>query len=370
MEPKVEGIAENNNILEFTLNNCKVCYANAIRRVIISNIPCVVFETFPYNKNKVDITENTTRYNNEIIKQRLSCIPIHIDIFDKDIEIDDYIVELHVTNDTKTIKYVTTNDFKIKSEKTQKYIKQTSLSEIFPLDKITNQPIDIIRLLPKLNNVSQETIKLTSKLSILTAEDNGSFNVASTCTYSNTPDNMKIKEEWESRKRELLKTNTQESIKNIEKNFYLLDAKRYFIENSYIFKIESESIYNNFRLVDIACSIIINRLYKLLDGLKTNPDLIYQSSDTMDNCYICRLENEDYTIGKIVENSLYSMYFNQKKILSYCGFLKQHPHDNYSIIKIAFVNSITYDDIIVILEECITNDIAVINKIKNYFRLD
>ena len=50
MEPKIENITENNT-LQFTLKNCNVSYANAIRRVIISDIPCVVFETFPY-KNK------------------------------------------------------------------------------------------------------------------------------------------------------------------------------------------------------------------------------------------------------------------------------------------------------------------------------
>ena len=369
MEPKIENLTENNNILQFTLKNCNVSYANAIRRVILSDIPCVVFETFPYDKNKVNITENTTRFNNEIIKQRLSCIPVHINIFNKDIDIDDYTIELDVTNETNSVLYVTTNDFKIKSEQIKKYLKQSSLSEIFPIDKITGQHIDIIRLLPKLNDVSQETIKLTSKLSILTSKENGSFNVASTCCYSNTLDNLKIKDEWESRERELLKTNTIEYVKIKKRDFYLLESKRYFIQNSYDFKIETESVYNNFTLVDIACSILINRLYKQLDNFKVNPDLIYISNDTMDNCYICRLENEDYTIGKLIENNLYNMYFIEKKILSYCGFLKRHPHDNYSIIKIAFINNTSYDDILILLETCINNNIININKIKDYFSL-
>ena len=367
MEPKIENITENNNTLQFTLKNCNVSYANAIRRVIISDIPCVVFETFPYEKNKVNITKNTTRL---IIKQRLSCIPIYIDIFSKDIDIDDYIIELDVTNTSSEIIYVTTNDFRVKSLQSDKYIKQSSLSEIFPLDKLTNDPIDIVRLLPNINNSSQESLKLNAKLSILTAGNNGSFNVVSTCSYGNTIDNLKVKEEWDSRKRELVKTHTNENIKFIERNFYLLDAKRHFIEDSYDFKIETESVYSNFRLVEIACSIIINRLNKLLDTFKTKPELIYLSNDTIDNCYICTLENEDYTIGKILENKLYNLYFNNKKILSYCGFLKRHPHDTFSIIKIGFINSTQYDDVIVILEECINESIIIVNKIKNYFTIE
>ena len=39
--------------------------------ILLSNIPTVVFKTFPYSENKCDITKNTTRFNNEILKQRL-----------------------------------------------------------------------------------------------------------------------------------------------------------------------------------------------------------------------------------------------------------------------------------------------------------
>ena len=42
---------------------------------------------------------NTTRLNNEILKQRLSCIPIHI----KDLEmpLQDYIMELDIINNSR-----------------------------------------------------------------------------------------------------------------------------------------------------------------------------------------------------------------------------------------------------------------------------
>ena len=35
-------------------------------------------ETLPYEKNDAVFHENTTKFNNEILKQRLSCIPIYI----------------------------------------------------------------------------------------------------------------------------------------------------------------------------------------------------------------------------------------------------------------------------------------------------
>ena len=38
----------------------------------------IVFRTTPYEKNDANFEVNSTKLNNEILKQRLSCIPIHI----------------------------------------------------------------------------------------------------------------------------------------------------------------------------------------------------------------------------------------------------------------------------------------------------
>ena len=73
--PKVTHGLENKGIYSFTLENANVSIANALRRVIISDIETVVFDT---KNDSINIIENTTRFHNEILKQRLGCIPIHI----------------------------------------------------------------------------------------------------------------------------------------------------------------------------------------------------------------------------------------------------------------------------------------------------
>jgi len=113
--PKITNIAETDDVLTFTLQNVDVSIANAIRRTLLSDIPCVVFKTIPYNDSRVTIEINTTNFNNEFLKQRLSCIPIHID--DSDFPIDDYRLEIDVENTSEEVKYVTTEDFKIKNTK-------------------------------------------------------------------------------------------------------------------------------------------------------------------------------------------------------------------------------------------------------------
>ena len=64
MSARLENLKESDDILTFTLGGVDVCYANAIRRTILSDIPVVCFKTTPYAENKADILINTTRLNN------------------------------------------------------------------------------------------------------------------------------------------------------------------------------------------------------------------------------------------------------------------------------------------------------------------
>ena len=62
-------------ILRFTMQNVNVSIANSIRRVILSEIPTVVFDSLDkedINDENITIHKNNTILNNEIIKQRLS----------------------------------------------------------------------------------------------------------------------------------------------------------------------------------------------------------------------------------------------------------------------------------------------------------
>jgi DNA-directed RNA polymerase subunit L len=65
-------------------------------------------------------------------------------------------------------------------------------------------------------------------------------------------------------------------------------------------------------------------------------NLIINSEVTIPNCFDIILENEDYTIGKILEYTLYKTYYLDQKTINFCGFRKPHPHINISIIRLAF----------------------------------
>ena len=101
MEPVVKINSEENNTLLFTMSDINHSLANSLRRIILSDIPTIVFRTFPHSESKVDITVNTTRLNNEILKQRIGCIPIHIT--DSDFPYEEYVVEVDKKNDSDVI---------------------------------------------------------------------------------------------------------------------------------------------------------------------------------------------------------------------------------------------------------------------------
>uniref|UniRef100_A0A6C0DXV3 DNA-directed RNA polymerase RpoA/D/Rpb3-type domain-containing protein n=1 Tax=viral metagenome TaxID=1070528 RepID=A0A6C0DXV3_9ZZZZ len=363
----ISAVDEKNGALTFTLSNVNVSYANGLRRIILSEIPTLVIESYPYDKNNVVIHTNKSRLNNELLKQRLSSIPIHIDALE-DFPYEEYILEINKANSTNTIIYVTSEDFKIKNIKTNKYLTQAEVGKIFPPDPISGDFIELLRLRPQIaSNMDKEQLHLEAKFSISNAKNDGMFNVVSTCSYGNSLDSVKIKDAWDAKYLELEKKHSKEEIESIKKDWLILDSKRIFIQDSFDFIVETLGVYNNFKIVEIAASLLIKKLYSSLEKIKINMDFISLSEDTMENCYTITLENEDYTIGKILEYNFYNKYFLQSKTLNYVSFLKKHPHDTFSIIKCSYKTQITKEDILLNLEECVNAAILVINSIKEYF---
>lgn len=369
MDPKIKNIDENTNTLKFTLEGINVSIANAIRRIILSDIPCIVFKTLPYNDSKITININTTLFNNEIIKQRLSCIPIHID--DLEFPIDDYILEIDEINNTNNIKYITTNDFKLKNIKQNTYISNSNLINIFPKNNLSGRYIDFIRLNPAIGDkIKGDQLKLSCKLSYGTASEDGAFNVVSTCSYGFTKDLRLINDKWNKIQDEYIETGkTKEELEIIKKDWLLLDAQRIYLEDSFDFIIETIGIYKNYKIMELACNIIIKQLNNLVSIINETPTLITETESVNENSYDIRLENYDYTIGKILEFIIYKTYLTDKEILNYCGFIKSHPHNNYSIIRIIFKNIVDNQEIQNILLNCIKLAINCYEKIKDNFIL-
>ena len=368
MNPQVElNSKHNDEMLLFTLSGVNVSLANAIRRTILSDIPLVVFRTTPYEQNKANIIANTSRLNNEILKQRLSCIPIHIKDVD-DFPLKNYQLEVNVENITDTMMYVTTENFVINDLVTGKPIDEAKNREIFPADDYTGYFIDFVRLRPKISEeLPGEKIHLTCELSIGTAKEDGMFNVVSTASYGYTVDTVaqeatleKLKQKWKDEGKNADEVNFE------AKNWKLLDGMRITKQDSFDFIIQSVGIFDNIELVQKACEILIDKL-QYQDSLIEKDELVIEKSqNTMANSYDIILENEDYTIGKVLEYLLYTKFY-EPKILTFCGFKKMHPHDSQSIIRVAYRDPIDISTIKGNLKECIEAATQIFTKVRRDF---
>ena len=372
MASKITDLKEEDGTLTFTISNTDVSYVNGIRRTILSDIPIVVFKTTPYEQNKATITFNTTRLNNEIIKQRLSCIPICISDF-KDMSFKNYLLELDVENKTDTKMIVTTKDFKIRNLVTDTFLEEADVRKIFPPFVSPNGHeyfIDFLRLRPKLSDeIPGEKIKLTCEFSISTARDDSMFNVTGTCAYGCTPDPTKIQEELAIRKQKWKDEGKNESeIKFEASNWVLLEGLRYVKKYSFDFIIQSVGIYDNDQIIIKSCDVLVARFAELKNILSRDEVEIKASDNTMENCYDVTLENEDYTIGNILNYELYQIFYSELKVLNYVGFKKMHPHDTSSILRMDLTDTTKgVSTVKTMLQAVIDQAIKKINSIKGCF---
>lgn len=354
MQPQIQITSEDSNQLKFTISDANVSIVNGLRRILLSDIPTVVFKTFPYSENKCDIIKNTSRFNNEILKQRLSCIPIHLT--DLSIPLEQYLVKVSVKNDSDMIEFVTTEDFKIINTSNDKEIAKSDRDKIFPANKITGQHIDFCRLRPKLaDNLEGEELEFTCTMEIATASENSMYNAVSKAAYGNTLDPESAHNAWSSKEQELQAAGIGgKELEEAKLNWYLLEGQRYFKPNSFDFVLESVGVFGNRDLMKIACEEMNKKLIRVNEQLEDGSLQVTESVNTIENCYDIVLENEDYTIGKVIELILYTLHYNGDQTLSYCGFKKFHPHDTHSIIRIAF-KSVTGENIKVYIAEYLRN---------------
>ena len=371
--PRIVSRTDERGELRFTIDKINVSLANALRRVILSDISTIVFRTFPYSECKASITTNTSRLHNEILKQRLSCIPIHIT--DQDFPYKDYQLEINVTADGNEIRYITTKDFKLKNKTTGKYLTDVKCHEIFKQNEITGDFIEFARLLPKMSEYSEgEQLVMTCDLDIGTAQQDGAFNVVCTCAYQMTMDAAKVDEAWRIKEAELVKegvaTIGSDEMKAQRKNWSLLDAQRHTKDDSFDFVVETVGVFTNAEIVHKAAQIMMNKCMKFIRDIESGENHIIPTVSTIQNGFDIELKGEDYTLGKVLEFFLHDKHYAEDQTVTYCSFRKIHPHNPDSMIRVGFAETVGVDENIVAqyITTCARDAIVVFEHIRDQFR--
>jgi len=356
--PSVTKNYEDNGVLHMQLSNVHVSMVNALRRTILSDIPIVAIRTETFDTNQCTIHTNNTRFHNEIVKQRLSTIPI----ITQDLETfpTKYRLVVKAKNESDhEMLWVTTDHFQLQDKQNEQFLDPMETRKIFPHDTKTDRPIDFLRLRPCIGTtINGEEISLQAEFSVATAKENGMFNVVSKCAYFNVINAEARDNLWALRlqnyKNEGL---TEEEIEFEKKNFNYLDAYRCYKTdengepNEFEFMIESIGIYGNYQIGYMACQILINKCKTFANNVESQIVPIHESKHSRDlgytsitvssieNAHDIILEEEDYTLGHILCHMLYTLFYKQDEDITYVGFKKYHPHDDYSVLRMAFKNN-------------------------------
>ena len=356
--------------LEFTVESVHLSIVNAIRRTILSNIPTVVFRTFPHDIDHCVIHRNTTILNNEIIKHRIGSIVIH-HVHTLPLEfMDSIMLEVKIENTTDKYLMVTSKDFKIKYKTNGTYIPEEEVRKIFPPSNVVLQAFgiesytDLVKLRPKIHDMPGDTIHLTCDFSIGSSVEDSRYNVVSTCAYSYLRDEAMVASELDKKRIELESSGiSSEEIQFKLKDWMLLDSYRIIQPNCFRFIVETLGVHTNKYIVTTAISIIV-------DILNNIENYIEIQRGNISTEYIILINKEDYTIGKLLETAMYAEYFENSSVLKFCGFKKVHPHDNYAHIRLEYTESLPENyqpSIITQIKESISPTIALLEHIKLQF---
>jgi DNA-directed RNA polymerase subunit L/uncharacterized protein YaaR (DUF327 family) len=344
--------------ISFTINDYELCIVNALRRIVLAEIPNVAFYFDPIDidHNDIKINKNTCALHNEFLAHRISLVPLcfsenEISEFDA----SKFKFILKKQNTTFEPLEVTTKDFDIVDENGKKY--PESLKErVLPKNLITGDYILITKLKPNLYDDASpprgEAIDIECFPTVNIAQKHCRWCPVSQCCFTNTIDQQVSNEHFEelvstletSLGRKLTKEEkTQKMIEFNSLEVYRCFKKNKYDEaNSFDFKIESECNLRPAYLFFKAIQILIQKLINLNENIvqKKGENVKIVQLSGVDNYFQIEIRKEDYTLLNVLQNMIYNICFREKKSsenpLEYIGYYQPHPLDDCMVLKLKF----------------------------------
>lgn len=369
----------------FELNNIPSCLANSLRRICISSIPTVTFndkwEEDEKNRSII-INANTSVVNSELLKQRISLVPLNMANQELKIKTEYNNIDgirnfqfanpailpnfyLRVKNDSEDIVDVSNNNFTTDNNDVKKFM---------VYDYFTNQATSIAKLKPG------EEIDLICKPAISIGRNNARNNPCC-ISFKNKIDTRKVEDAFmdmiekmnHQRKKIMLEPYNEQEIKELRVSFDALGIDRVYYKNendeANIFELSIESIgFMNpdqifmdaiimlkLTLKDVLNSIEIKNTSKKI-VIRNNNKINFNSEE---NCTNITLKNETHTLGNLISSYLIKMFnetdIEENKILKYVSY--QTPHPTLDEIQLVFIPFETdKDELIRIINKIMPKD--------------
>lgn len=323
----------------FTLSGVDVSVTNAIRRTILGRIPMFGIVGFPEADTSVKIDLNTTPFHNEIIKQRLECIPFGVDPLQDPAAADELAdtleVRLNIRNDDPTkVRPVTTNDLELWDTRISKPFSPEQKAQLLPADPITGEHDLLVVLRPPVGTQPGDALKLTAKVREVTAHDSAAYTLAPTCAYGKSEDKEAKEREWAEAAGPTPSTDPMVRIMWEEQV-----GRRFKLDNSYDWQLRSIGWITEGRLLVRAIEIVQRELAKIAEKGEAGNLNVTKVKDTLaPHTFDVEITGDTYTLGHLLRHQLYDSVTHPTGLLRMVGFDKHHAHDKNGVLRMVFRN--------------------------------
>lgn len=385
-QPKISEVESVNGELRFVLSGdddygFDKSLANAIRRVLLTDIPTVGFNLSPDGEgNDLTMTVNNSSLHNEMLLHRIALMPLYINPINY---MKNHLFMCKVKHDSvEPFKFITMNDIEIyplksgfqeridhyfddsydmspEDERVLKEQLSTVNIENYDLEKPLSQKKkdEIYRpyefrgnnhycLVTELKTTNTEDtyqeIQFYGSPSVGFGYQDAKFQGVSQATYSFKIDDKMVDEVLKSKlSQEGISEDERESY---ERKFKLRESERYFHRdktgeaNSYDFAIKSNHYFQSDALFKMSVDILLQKCENLkLEFIQFIKEESSRVSIDNDKEYIYRyeVEGESHTLGNLIQSHMMRYCISDSSIINLIGYKKPHPLED----KIVFIVS-------------------------------
>lgn len=363
----MNNFTELNKVSDFEIDifikDIDLAVVNALRRVIISEIPNVGFYFDPNNftaPKDIDIIENNTPLHNEFIQHRISLIPINVSIDQlSQWNSDDYTFEINKTNNTGALLNVYSSDINVIDSKNN--IRNDLSKKFFPPDPISKDHI----LITKINSKANSKLIVRAKAIKAIPKKATSFGMVSKCAVEFIVDDVKASSEM---KKYIENNNSKMSNDDLKHQFMTIERERYYHRNQYrepnFFKMSLISECN------IPCVYILSQA---INVLKTKIQTFRDAEHIIINknqLFTIIIQNESHTLGNLFQSLSFNHFIRDneedtKFALKYIGYNQPHPLEESILIKLKGDNINTPDDVKSFIKDASIHILDILTKLEN-----
>jgi DNA-directed RNA polymerase subunit L len=300
----------------FDVDGVDVAVVNALRRIILTDLPNVGFRGEPHagEASTVEVLENDGPLHNEIMQHRIGLVPICYSEEEAEAFAPDAadVFELNVTNTSVDVRSVSAQDFVVRRGGVA--LPGAEVRRLFPCHPATGDAVLITQLR------QHETLHIVARPVRSTPREHAGFCAVSQCAYAFSLDEARANKASDP-----------------------LDKERAYQRNAHgdptrlQFRIEVENAFSVRYIVDKAFDVLLGKLARARQGLLVDDaDVVrHASCDRIPNGHDFTFVKEDDTLGNVLQSLIHNDAVREGNgDISYVGYFCPHPLDEAVVVRI------------------------------------